>query len=88
MKAVCVITFSAHDCHSIQLFKSLEIINFFYLVTFRIATFMYKLHNQLLPSLYRSFFTSLDKVHSYNTRLSAKQSYYLKFRANYGKFNT
>ena len=87
-KAVRVMTFSSFDHHSSQLFKSLEIIKFSDLVTFVIATFMYKFHNQLLPSVFQSFFTRLDTVHSYHTRLSAKQSYYLpKARTNYGKFN-
>ena len=87
-KAVRVMTFSSFDHHSSQLFKSLEIIKFSDLVTFVIATFMYKFHNQLLPSVVQSFFTRLDTVHSYHTRHSAKQSYYLpKARTNYGKFN-
>ena len=44
-------TFSSFDHHSSQLFKSLEIIKFFDLVTFVIATFMNKFHNQLLHSI-------------------------------------
>ena len=66
-----------------------DIIKWFYIVTFLIAIFMYKLDNQLLPPIFWSFFTNLDAVHSYNfTRLSAKQSYHLpKVRTNYGKFN-
>ena len=77
-------TFSSFDHHSSQL----EIIKFPDLVTFVIATFMYKFHNQLLPSVFQSFFTRLDTVHSYHIMHSAKQSYYLpKARTNYGKFN-
>ena len=49
---------------------------------------MYKYHNQLLPSVFDSFFTKVDQVHSYNTRHASKLSYYLpKVRINYGKFN-
>ena len=78
-KAVRMITFSRN---------SLEIIKFFDLITFLIAIFMYKLHNQLLPSAFQSFFSKVDKIHSYNTRYAAKQSYYLpKAGTNYGKFN-
>ena len=34
------------------------------------------------------FFTKITQIHSYNTRLAAKQSYYLpKARTNYGIFN-
>ena len=81
-------TLSSLDHHSSQLFKSLEVSKFSDLVTFVIATFIYKFHNQLLPSVFQSFFIKLDTVYSYNTRHSAKQSYYLpKARTNYGKFN-
>ena len=64
------------------------VIKFYDLVTFHIATFMYKFHNQLLPTAFYSFFTKVTNIHKYNTRLAAKQSYYLLFvRTNYGKFN-
>ena len=54
----------------------------------RTLVFMYKYHNQLLPSVFNSFFTKVDQVHSYNTRHASKLSYYLpKVRTNYGKFN-
>ena len=73
---------------SSPLFKSLQVIKFYDLVTFHIATFMYKFHNQLLPTAFHSFFTKVTNIHKYNTRLEAKQSYYLPFvRTNYGKFN-
>ena len=50
--------------------------------------FMCKYHNQFLPSVFDSFFTKVDQVHSYNTRHASKLSYYLpKVRTNYGKFN-
>ena len=40
----------------------------------------------LLPFIL--FFTRVTNIHNYNTRLAAKQSYYLPFvRTNYGKFN-
>ena len=49
---------------------------------------MYKYHNQLLPSVFNSFFTKVDQVHSYNTRYASKLSYFLpKVRTNYGKSN-
>ena len=87
-KAVRMITFSCFDQHSSPLFMSLEMIKFFNLVTFLIAIFLHKFHNQLLPSAFQSFFSKINKIHSYNTRHAAKQSYYLpKARTNYGKFN-
>ena len=73
---------------TLVLFKSLEIIKFLDLVTFHLAIFMYKYHNQLLPSVFNSFFTKISQIHTYNTKLGAKQSYYLpKARTNYGIFN-
>ena len=87
-RAMRLITFSRFDEHSSPLFKSLEIIKFLDLVTFHLAIFMYKYHNQLLPSVFNSFFTKISQIHTYNTRLGAKQSYYLpKARTNYGIFN-
>ena len=59
------------------------------LVTFHIEIIMYKFHNSLLSHAFQSFFKKIDQVHSYNTRLAAKQTYSLpKARTNYGIFNT
>ena len=78
-RAVRVITFSNFDQHSSPLFKALKIIKFPDLVTYLIAIYMYQ---------FASFFTKVDTVHSYNTRHSAKLTYYLpKARTNYGKFS-
>jgi len=71
-----IITFSQYDSPSSSLFKSLQVIKFYDLVTFHIATFMYKFYNQLLPTAFHSFFTKVNNIHKYNTRLAAKQSYY------------
>ena len=49
---------------------------------------MYKYHNSLLPSAFNCFFMKISHVHSYNTRLAVKQTYYLpNARTNYGMFN-
>ena len=51
---------------------------------------MYKYHydNSLLPSAFNCFFMKISHVHSYNTRLALKQTYYLpNARTNYGMFN-
>jgi hypothetical protein len=87
-KAVRIMTFSRFDEHSSPLFKQLKIIKLFDLVTYNIAIFMFKFHNNSLPSIFNTLFTPVNKVHSYNTRHAAKQSYYLpKARTNYGLFN-
>lgn len=89
-KAMQLIPFSRFDEHSSPLFKCLEIIKFLDLVTFYlpVAIFICKYHNKLLPLVFVSFFTKITQIHSHNTRLAAKQSYYLpKARTNYGIFN-
>ena len=55
-RAVRVITFSNFDQHSSPLFKALKIVKFPDLVTYLIAIYMYKFHNQLLPGVFASFF--------------------------------
>ena len=62
-KALRTITFSQYDSPSSPLFKSLQVIKFYDLVTFHIATFMYKFHNQLLPTAFHSFFTKVTNIH-------------------------
>ena len=83
-----IITFSAYDDSSSPLFNELSIIKLFDLVNLHIAIFMFKFHNNLLPTAFSLFFKKIQQVHKYNTRLSAKQSYYIpKARTNYGTFN-
>ena len=49
---------------------------------------MYDFRAKLLPAVFKSFFTSVDILHQYNTRLARKRSYYLpKVGTDYGKFN-
>ena len=84
-------TFSKFDEHSSPFnsyLNKLNIIKIFDLITFHIAIFMMKIHNNLLPSIFNTLFTPVNCVHSYNTRSAAKQSYYIpKIRTNYGLFN-
>jgi len=54
----------------------------------KIAVFMYKFQNQLLPSNFDVFFTLVKETHNYNTRLSSRMTYALPItRTNYGIFN-
>ena len=81
-------TFSTFDEHSTPLFRLLEIMKLSDLVTFHIALFMHKFHNNSLPSNFDTFFNSVLNIHNYNTRSAANQSYYLpRARTNYGIFN-
>jgi len=87
-KVVRIITFSKFDEHSAPIFKHLNFIKIFDLVILKISIFMYKYNSKLLPCAFDSFFTSIDKVHGYNTRAASTKSFYLpKARTNYGKFN-
>ena len=65
-------TFSKFDEHSSPLFKKLNIIKLSDLIKYHISIFMFKFHNQLLPSVFNSYFTSVENIHSYNTRATAK----------------
>jgi hypothetical protein len=67
-------TFSKFDDHTSPIFKSLKVIKLCDLVTLHIAVFMFKFHNQMLPSAFSSFFTSVETIHHYNTRSTANQS--------------
>ena len=50
--------------------------------------FVYKFHNQLLPSVFDAFFNPVRNIHSYNLRLSCRMTYAIpKARTNYGIFN-
>ena len=41
-----------------------------------------------LPSVFNHYFTTVNEIHAYNTRLASKQSYSLpKTRTNFGIFN-
>ena len=82
-KAIRIMTFSNFDEHSSPLFKQLNIVKLYDLITL-----MYKFHNNLLPIAFDIFFTRVSETHNYNTRLSSKISYSLpKVRTNYGIFN-
>ena len=52
------------------------------------ALLMYNYHHNLLPSSFENFFKTVASIHSYNTRLASKSTYYLNtIKTNYGKFN-
>ena len=48
---------------------------------------MYHYHYNPLPSPFENFFPTQASVHSYNTRLASKSTYYINtIKTNYGKF--
>ena len=58
-----------------KVFRLLNIIKLYDLVTLHISIFMFKFHNRLLPSYFDFFFTQVKEIHKYNTRSAANQSY-------------
>ena len=87
-KAIRIITFPSFFEHTSPLFKDLNVIKLFDKVTVHTAVFMYKFKNQLLPTNFSVFLTSIIETHNYNTRLSSRMTFALpKTRTNYGIFN-
>lgn len=87
-KSLRLITFSRFDDHSSPLFKKLKILKLQDIVKLYTLTFMFKFHNQLLPSIFTSFFIPNNVIHNYETRLATNKSYYIqRARTNYGIFN-
>ena len=87
-KATRIMTFSQFDAHSSPLFKSLHVLKFPDYVTLHTAIFMHKFNNNMLSSAFTNFFTPVNRIHTYSTRVASKSSYALtKTRSNYGIFN-
>ena len=87
-RAVHTITFSKPDEQSEPLFKELEILRVTDLVILHNALFMYHYYYNLLPSSFANFFQTVASMHSHNTRLASKSTYYINtIKTNYGKFN-
>ena len=70
-------SFSEPGDHSEPLFKKLNILKLTDLVTLHNALLMYDYHHNLLPSSFENFFKTVASIHSYNTRLASKSTYYL-----------
>ena len=87
-KVVRIITFSRFYQHSIHYSSILTLYSF---LTLSLFIFHYLCINVIItyfPTIFLNFFISVNKIHKYNTRFAAKQSYYLpKVRTNYGIFN-
>lgn len=87
-RALRIINFSSYNEHSSPLFKDLNVVKLFDIITFQLAVFMYKFHKKLLPPVFGPYFNSVRMLHNYNTRLSSKMTYTIpNARTNYGIFN-
>ena len=83
-----IITFSKFDAHSSPIFKYLAIIKLPDLYVLNITIFVHKFLHKKLPSTFNHYFTTVNEIHAYNTRLASKQSYSLpKTRTNFAIFN-
>ena len=76
-KAVRIMTWSSFYEHTSPLFKKLNILKLNDLIFLYNALFMYDFYSGKLPSVFNDFFTKIDKVHQYNTRLASKKSFYI-----------
>lgn len=87
-RALRIITFSSYNEHSSLLFKDLNVVKLFDIITFQLAVFMYKFHKKLLSPVFDPYFNSVRVLHNYNTRVSSKMTHTIpNARTNYGIFN-
>ena len=87
-RMIRIITFTNYYEHTSPLFKSLNILKIHDLVSFHVAVFVKKFHDQLLPPVFDTFFKPVNCVHEYSTRFSVNQTFFTpKVRTNYGIFN-
>ena len=78
-------SFAKYDEYTSPLFKKLNILKFPDLIIFHNSFFMYDWQTSICIQWF--FFTKINKIHNYNTRLASKQSYYIPpARTDYGKF--
>ena len=67
-KVVRIISHANWKAHTEPLFKELEILPIKDINIYIIAQFMFRFNNGLLPEIFDNFFTTNDKIHSYDTR--------------------
>ena len=72
----------------VLLFKDLNILKFQDIVFLYVAQLMHQYYNNTLPLIFTDFFTPVKRVHTYNTRLASKSTYFMpRVKTNFGKFN-
>lgn len=67
-RAVRVITNSSYTSSSAPLFLKIRTLPLPDLIRLNVIVFMFKFHNDLLPSIFRNMFQSNDSTHGYPTR--------------------
>ena len=79
------VTNSEYRAHTAPLFSKLKILDIFQINTLDIAKFMFRYHNNLLPSLFFNLFMTNSQVHNYDTRTAGNYRVHL-CRTNTKKF--
>ena len=71
-RAIRVITKSNYLAHTKELFLKLNILDVYSINNFQISVFMYSFTKELLPEIFKDYFTYNSDVNSYQTRNSHK----------------
>ena len=69
-RAVRIIYGAKYREHTSPLFQNLKIMNLYNIYIYNILLIMFKHHHGKLPTIFDSFFTRNNEVHSYDTRQS------------------
>ena len=72
-KTIRIITFSSFFEHTSPLFKELNVLKLFDEVTFHIAVFAYRFKINFSLLIFMFFFTTINEIYNYNTRLSSRR---------------
>ena len=67
-KVIRIIAGLHYLAHTSALFYNLNILNIFDLYKFQLAIFMYQYHKNVLPNVFKNYFTSNAVIHNYQTR--------------------
>lgn len=87
-KKVRIMTFSKYKEEKRPLFISLKVLNIYELNMYFTALFMYSYFDDKPPMFYRGYFTTNNKIHSYDTRIASNISIHFTYkRTNYGTFS-
>ena len=69
-RAIRVITVSPFNTHTHSLFQDLKILTLDKIYTYFLGLFMYKVNNNLVPPIFKSFVSHNSEIHYHNTRQS------------------
>ena len=79
-KTLRSITCSPRRLNLTKLYKKCEILQQDKLYTLEVAKFVFRFHNDAMPSQFTSMYNNINKIHSYNTRSSKDQNLFLPKR--------